>query len=193
MPHVSTEDRPDPIAGIMEVTQKAESDLRNKDRVLGRTLVIGKAYLVSAVLIVLLAGALALPHSAGVRGFDVLFFTEVAREQQTSLPSHLFVLLYSVGTILFGGTMILTQKWWAAGIAWSATCVAAVYGVLAIWLRQSGRGPNPDFENFGAPGIGLYISEILVFLLVGFLAAVLWARVPEQRELEESARHGDGE
>lgn len=191
MPHVSTDDRPDPIAGIMEVTRNAESELRRKDRVLGRTLVIGKAYLASAVLIVLLAGALSLPHSDGVRGLDVLFFTDVAREQQTSLPSHVFVLLYSVGTILFGAVMILSQKWWAAGIAWSASCVATVYGVLAIWLRQSGRGPDPDFQDFGAPGIGLYLSEILVVALALVLAGVLWARTPEQRELEESARHGD--
>lgn len=191
MSHVSTHDRPDPIAGIMEVTQSAESDLRRKDRVLGSTLVIGKAYLVSAVLIVLLAAALALPHSDGVRGLDVLFVTDVAREQQTSLPSHLFVILYSVGTILFGAVMILSQKWWAAGIAWGASCVAAVYGVLAIWLRQSGRGPNPDFQDFGAPGIGLYLSEILVLALAGVLAGVLVARTPEQQEFEESARHGD--
>lgn len=191
MSHVSTHDRPDPIAGIMEVTQSAESDLRRKDRVLGSTLVIGKAYLVSAVLIVLLAAALALPHSDGVRGLDVLFVTDVAREQQTSLPSHLFVILYSVGTILFGAVMILSQKWWAAGIAWGASCVAAVYGVLAIWLRQSGRGPNPDFQDFGAPGIGLYLSEILVLALAGVLAGVLVARTPEQQEFEESARYGD--
>ncbi|HMT50748.1 hypothetical protein [Dietzia sp. UBA5065] len=191
MPHVSIEDRPDPIAGIMDVTRNAESELRRRDRALGRTLVIGKAYLASAVLIVLLAAALALPHSAGVRGLDVLFFTEVAREQETSLPSHVFVLLYSVGTIVFGAMMILTQKWWAAGIAWGASCVAAVYGVLAIWLRQSGRGPNPDFPQFGAPGIGLYLSEILVLALVMTLAGVLFARVPEQFDVEESARHGD--
>lgn len=191
MPHVSTEDRPDPIEGIMEVTEAAESRIRHEDRVLGRTLVIGKAYLASAVLIVLLAGALALPHSAGVRGFDVLFFTEAAQAQQTSLPSHIFVLLYSVGTILFGGIMVITQKWWAAGIAWSASCVAAVYGVLAIWLRQSGRGPNPDFVGFGAPGIGMYLSEILVMALALTLAGVLWARLPEQRSLEEAAREGD--
>jgi hypothetical protein len=188
MPHVSTDDRPDPIAGIMEVARNADSELRRKDRVLGRTLVIGKAYLASAVLIVLLAGALALPHSEGVRGLDVLFFTDVAREQQTSLPSHVFVLLYSVGTIVFGAMMILTQKWWAAGIAWGASCISMVYGVLAIWLRQSGRGPNPDFQDFGAPGIGLYLSEILVVALVLTLAGVLFARIPEQYDLEDSAR-----
>ena len=143
------------------------------------------------VLIVLLAGALSLPHSAGVRGLDVLFFTDVASEQETSLPSHLFVLLYSVGTILFGGIMVITQRWWAAGIAWGASCVAVVYGVLAIWLRQSGRGPNPDFVGFGAPGIGMYLSEFLVFALALTLAGVLWARTPEQRTLEEAARAGD--
>lgn len=193
MPHVSTDDdRPDPIAGIMEVTRNAESELRSKDRILGRTLVIGRAYLASAVLIVLLAAALALPHSDGVRGLDVLFFTDAASQQYTSLPSHLFVLLYSVGTIVFGAVMILSQKWWAAGIAWSTACVAAVYGVLAIWLRQSGRGPNPDIQDFGGPGIGLYLSELLVLGLVATLAAVLWSRTPEQRRLEESARYGDG-
>ncbi|MEH6818528.1 MAG: hypothetical protein V7706_01125 [Dietzia psychralcaliphila] len=191
MPHVNTADRPDPIKGIMESSSTVDSEFRRRDRVLGHTLVIGKAYLASAFLIVLLAAALALPHSEGVRGLDVLFFTEVAREQQTSLPSHVFVLLYSVGTILFGGMMILTQKWWAAGIAWGASCVATVYGMLAIWLRQSGRGPNPDFQNFGAPGVGLYVSVILVLLLVMTLAGVLWARTPEQRELEDSVRHQD--
>lgn len=191
MPHVSTEDRPDPIAGIMEVTRNAESELRRQDRILGRTLVIGPAYLASTVLIVLLAVVLLLPHSSGVRGFDVLFFTDAAREQATSLPSHVFVLLYSVGTIFFGGMMILTQKWWAAGIAWSATCVAAVYGMLAIWLRQSGRGPDPDFQGFGGPGIGMYLSELLLFLLIGTLAGVLWSRTPEQRRLEEFTRSGE--
>lgn len=191
MPHVSTEDRPDPIAGIMEVTRNAESEMRRQDRILGRTLVIGPAYLASAVLIVLLAVLLLLPHSSGVRGFDVLFFTDMAQDQHTSLPSHVFVLLYSVGSIGFGAVMILTQKWWAAGVAWSATCVAAVYGILAIWLRQSGRGPDPDFQGFGGPGIGMYLSEIVLFLLIGTLAGVLWARTPEQRKLEESARRGD--
>lgn len=192
MSHVSNDDRPDPIVGIMEVTQKADSELRRKDRVLGRTIIVGRPYLASTVLIVVLAGLLLLPHSEGVRGFDVLFFTEAAADQRTSLPSHIFVLLYSVGTIGFGAVMILTQKWWAAGIAWSATCVSAVYGILAIWLRQSGRGPDPDFQGFGAPGLGMYLSEIVLFLLIGTLAGVLWTRTPEQRELEEEARHGDG-
>ncbi|MGX1767992.1 Rv2732c family membrane protein [Dietzia sp. NPDC055343] len=192
MPHVSNADRPDPIAGIMEVTRNAESEMRRKDRVLGRTLVIGRAYLASTVLIVILAAMLLLPHSDGVRGIDVLFFTDAAADQSTSLPSHIFVLLYSVGTIGFGALMILTQKWWAAGVAWSATCVSAVYGILAIWLRQSGRGPDPDFQGFGGPGIGMYLSEILLFLLIGTLAGVLWTRTPEQRQLEENARSGDG-
>ena len=39
----------------------------------------------------------------------------------------------------------------------------------------------------------IYIgTEIVLFLLIGTLAGVLWTRTPEQRELEEEARHGDG-
>lgn len=191
MSHVSTDDRPDPIQGIMDATTATESEMRDRDRRLGRTLVIGRPYLISAVLVFLLAGALALPHSDGVRGFDVLFFTDVAQEQQTSLPSHIFVLLYSVGTIVFGALMIMTQKWWAAGIAWGASCIAVVYGVLAIWLRQSGRGANPDFEDFGAPGIGMYVSQLLVFGLALSLAGVVFARTSEQKDLQEAARENE--
>src|SRR5699024_4510502 len=117
MHHVSTDDRPDPIEGIMEVTEAAESDIRDKDRALGRTLVIGRAYLVSAVLVVLLAASLAFPHSDGVRGFDVLFFTEVAQQQQTSLPSFVFVLLCSVGYSLFGGRRVSRGLWWWAAVS----------------------------------------------------------------------------
>lgn len=191
MSHVSTDDRPDPIQGIMDATTATESEMRDRDRRLGRTLVIGRPYLISAVLVFLLAGALALPHSDGVRGFDVLFLTDVAQEQQTSLPSHIFVLLYSVGTIVFGALMIMTQKWWAAGIAWGASCIAVVYGVLAIWLRQSGRGANPDFEDFGAPGIGMYVSQLLVFGLALSLAGVVFARTSEQKDLQEAARENE--
>lgn len=181
-------ERPDPIAGIVEETRRRESEVRERDKMLGRTLHIGPAYFGATVLIALLAVALLLPHSEGVRGLDVLFYTQAAQDQYTSLPSRLFVTLYSVGTIGFGALMILTQKWWAAGIAWALTCVAAWYGVLAIWLRQSGRGPDPDATDFGAPGIGLYVSELLVVALAVLLALVLWVRSDEQRELEQQAR-----
>jgi len=178
----------DPIEGILDVTRAAESEARDTDRLLGSTLVVGRAYLVSAVLIVLLAAALALPHSTGVLGFDVLFGTETANAQETSLPSRVFVTLYSVGTIVFGVAMILTQRWWAAGVAWCATCIAAVYGLLAIWLRQSGRGPDADFVGFGGPGIGIYVSELLVLVLAVTLGLVLWSRSPEQRVHEKRLR-----
>ena len=184
------DDRRDPIAGILDVTRAAESREREKDKLLGRKLVIGRAYFASAVLVVLLAAALALPHSRGVLGFDVLFNTAAAQQQQTTLPSHVFVFVYSAGTIVFTAVMILSQRWWAAGIAWCTACVASVYGVLAIWLRQSGRGPDPDFLDFGGPGIGIYVSEILVLALAVTLGLVLWSKTPEQRRLEQRTRGG---
>lgn len=184
------DDRPDPIEGILHVTGEAESRAREHDRLLGQQLVVGRAYLLSAVLLVALAAALALPHSQGVTGFDVLFGTDVARAQETSAPSRVFVTIYSAGTILFGAVMVLTQRWWAAGIAWCASCVATVYGVLAIWLRQSGRGPNPDFVGFGGPGAGIYLSEILCLALAIVLGVVLWSKTPEQRDLEARTRGG---
>lgn len=184
----SSSERPDPIAGILEVTNQAEDRQRTRDKKLGTQLYVGRSYLLAGALIVLLATTLIMPHSQGVLGIDVLLRTEVAAEQQTSLPSFIFVLLYTVGTVGFGGLMILTQKWWAAGVAWGATCIAGVYGMLAIWLRQSGRGADPNMVDFGPPAFGIYTAWICVLVLAIVLAVVLWTKTPEQRELEEERR-----
>lgn len=184
----SYSERPDPIEGILDVTSQAEERERARDKKLGTQLHIGRSYLVASALIVLLATTLIMPHSQGVLGIDVLLNTEVAQQQQTSLPSFIFVLFYTVGTVGFGSIMLLTQKWWAAGVAWGTTCIAAVYGMLAIWLRQSGRGANPDAVDFGPPSFGIYTAWLCVLALAVVLAVVLWTKTPQQRALEDEVR-----
>gem|GEM_PF-2989787 len=161
---------------------------RKNDALWASRVVVGRPLLVALVLVILLAAVQLLPHSAGVRGFDVLFYTDVAREQQVSLPARVFVTLICAGSVLFGVVTVFTQRWWAAGIAWCATCVAAVYGVLAIWLRQDGRGPNPDSTDFGAPQIGIYLSELLVLALAVTLSILLWVKSDQQKAAELEVR-----
>lgn len=182
------DDRPDPIDQIRDTVAEAKLASREADAFWAGRIVVNRAFLVSLILIVIIAVAQLLPHSEGVRGFDVLFWTEAAQQQETSVPSRVFVILASVGSILFGALTIMTQRWWAAGIAWGATCIAGVYGVLAIWLRQDGRGPDPDFENFGGPGIGLYLSVICVVMLAVSLGSLLWSKSPQQLEAERAVR-----
>lgn len=182
------DDRPDPIAQIRDTVEEAKLASHHVDSFWGTRIVIDKAFLISLVLIVVLALAQLLPHSDGVRGFDVLFWTDAARQQETSMPSRVFVTLAAVGTILFGIITIMTQRWWAAAIAWGTTCIASVYGVLAIWLRQDGRGPDPDFQNFGRPGIGLYLSVIFLVLLSFSLGSMLWTKSPQQLDAERAVR-----
>lgn len=182
------DDRKDPIQQVRTTLEEAKLESRETDAFWAGRVEVGRPFLVALVLIVLLAGVQLLPHSEGVSGLDVLFWTQAAQGQEMSLPSRVFVTLFSVGAIVFGAVTIFTQRWWAAGIAWCASCVSAVYGVLAIWLRQDGRGPNPDFQNFGGPGIGLYLSEILVIVLAVTFSILLWSKSDKQREAEELVR-----
>lgn len=180
--------RPDPIEQVELTVENAASATRRVDAFWASRVVVGPALLVALVLVVILGAVQLLPHSQGVRGFDVLFYTSVAQEQQVSLPSRIFVTLLSAGTVLFGAITVITQRWWAAGIAWCATCVAAIYGVLAIWLRQDGRGPNPDATDFGAPAIGIYLSEVLVIALAITFSVILWVKSDQQKEAEAEVR-----
>lgn len=181
-------ERPDPIRQVHNTVEEAKLASKQADAFWAGKIEVGKAYLVALVLVVFLALAQLLPHSVGVRGFDVLFWTEAAQAQQTSLPSRIFVTLLSAGTILFGVVMIMTQRWWAAGIAWGTTCIAAVYGLLAIWLRQDGRGPDPDFTDFGKPAIGIYVSWVLVLALAVTYGILLWSKSQGQRDAEQAVR-----
>lgn len=181
-------ERPDPIRQVHNTVEEAKLASKQADAFWAGKIEVGKAYLVALVLVVFLALAQLLPHSVGVRGFDVLFWTEAAQAQQTSLPSRIFVTLLSAGTILFGVVMIMTQRWWAAGIAWGTTCIAAVYGLLAIWLRQDGRGPDPDFTDFGKPAIGIYVSWVLVLALAVTYGILLWSKSQGQRDAELAVR-----
>lgn len=182
------DNRQDPIQQVRTTLEEAKLESREADAFWAGRVEVGRPFLVALVLIVLLAGLQLLPHSEGVSGLDVLFWTQAAQDQELSLPSRVFVTLFSVGVIVFGAVTIFTQRWWAAGIAWCTSCVSAVYGVLAIWLRQDGRGPNPDIQNFGGPGIGLYLSEILVVCLAVTFSILLWSKSEKQREAEELVR-----
>lgn len=178
----------DPIQQVRETLEEAKLESKKTDAFWAGRVEVGRPFLVALVLIVLLAGTQLLPHSEGVSGLDVLFWTEAAQEQEISLPSRVFVTLFSIGVIIFGALTIFTQRWWAAGIAWCTSCVSAVYGVLAIWLRQDGRGPNPDVQDFGAPGVGIYLSEVLVIALAITFSILLWSKSEKQLEAEELVR-----
>lgn len=182
------DDRLDPIQQVRSTLEEAKMESKKTDAFWAGRVEVGRSFLVALILIVLLAGAQLLPHSEGVSGLDVLFWTEAAQDQEISLPSRVFVTLFSVGVIVFGGLTIFTQRWWAAGVAWCASCVSAVYGILAIWLRQDGRGPNPDFQNFGAPGVGLYLSELFVIALAITFSILLWSKSEKQLEAEDLVR-----
>ncbi|MGV0834720.1 Rv2732c family membrane protein [Mycolicibacterium thermoresistibile] len=152
----------------------------------------GSRALVVAILVFVLLVTFILPHTGGARGWDVLLGGEAAGEAGVSLPSRLFgwfTLVFSVG---FSMIALLTRRWALAWVALAGSALASVFGMLAVWSRQTAPEPYPG------PGFGLIIAWIAVVLLTFHWTRAVWARTELQmaaeadRRRQAAARHQGG-
>ncbi len=144
----------------------------------------GVRAVVVAVLVVILLGSLALPHTGAARGYDVLIGNDVALAESIALPSRIFVWLALVFGVGFSMLALMTRRWVLAWIALCGTGVASVFGMLSIWTRQTLSVSQPG----GGVGIGLVIGWIAALLLTFHWIRVVWGRTALQLEAEEQRR-----
>ena len=146
----------------------------------------GARAVVVAVLVFLLLGSFALPHTGGARGWDALMYDPVAVNVAISLPSRLFTWLALVFGVGFSMLALLTRRWALAWVALFGSTLASVIGMLAVWSRQTAAG-HPG------PGVGLIIAWISVILLAFHWARVVWSRTAVGLAAEEARRRAAAE
>lgn len=142
----------------------------------------GARALVVAILVFVILVTFVLPHTGGVRGWDVLLGGEAAGAAGVSLPSRVFgwcTLVFSVG---FSMIALLTRRWALAWVALAGSAVASAFGMLAIWSRQTAA------EQYPGPGFGLVIAWIAVMVLTFHWARAVWARTDLQMAAEADRR-----
>lgn len=176
---------PDPISQIEAIVDSSQKERKALDKQLGSTIVMDKSFLLLAGAVLVVALCLVLEHSQGVRGLEALLYTDVAKAQQTTIASRIFLILSSVGVIGLGAATLITQKWVVACIAWAVSSISLVYGFLAMWLRQSARGANPDAEVFGGPAVGMYMAWFGVAVAVVALTTMVWKKSSAHQDLEK--------
>src|SRR6202044_3825428 len=101
------------------------------------------------ILIFVLMGSFILPHTGGVRGWDVLFGTHGAGAAAVALPSRVFTWLALVFGVGFSMLALMTRRWALAWVALAGSAVACAAGLLAVWSRQPVASGHPG------PGLGL--------------------------------------
>jgi hypothetical protein len=178
MQHVSNSDkRTDPIDQLRDDVDAVEKKMAGE-------IDPGVRAVVVAVLVVVLLASLALPHTGGAKGFDVLAGDDAALAEYIALPSRLFVWFALVFGVGFSTLALLTRRWVLAWIAVAGSAVATVFGMLAIWSRQTLPPDHPG----GGPGIGLVLGWITIAVLTFHWIRVVWSRTALLLEAEEQRR-----
>lgn len=139
-----------------------------------------------AVLVLVLAATLILPHCGSVAGYEVLTFSPRAVEERVAVTSRVFMWLVVVFGIGASMLALLTRRWAVALIALAGGFVATFAGLLAFWSRNT-----PGVDNIrppSGPGLGLYLAWAAMALLTVSWARIVWDRSVHLLSLEEERR-----
>lgn len=158
------------------------AEIEAAERRVAREIEPGARALVVAILVFVLVGSFALPHTGNVRGWDVLFGSHGANHAGVLLPSQVFIWLTLVFSVGFSILALLTRRWAVAWVALAGSMLASATGLLAVWSRQTVPPGQPG------PGIGLIVAWITVILLTFHWARVVWQRTIVQLAAEEERR-----
>ena len=158
------------------------TEIEAAERRVAREIDPGARAVVVAILVFVLLGSFILPHTGGVRGWDVLFGSHGAGAAAIALPSRVFAWLALVFGVGFSMLALLTRRWALAWIALAGSAMASAAGLLAVWSRQTAAAGHPG------PGVGLIVAWITVILLTFHWARVVWSRTIVQLAAEEQRR-----
>ncbi|GAB2999804.1 Rv2732c family membrane protein [Mycobacterium bourgelatii] len=163
------------------------SEIEAAERRVAREIDPGARALVVAILVFVLVGSFALPHTGDVRGWNLLFGSHEASAAAVGLPERVFAWLALVFGVGFSMLALLTRRWALAWVALSGTALASATGMLAVWSRQTVATGHPG------PAIGIFITWLTVIVLTFHWARVVWQRTIVQLAAEEQRRRAAAE
>lgn len=176
-----------PNGGANGEFEEFKDDIDAAEQRIAREIDPGGRAMVVAICVFVILLLFVLPHTGGVKGFDVLLGDQAALDAKILLPSRVFVWLILVFSVGFSMLALLTRRWGLAWIALAGSAVSCFLGMLAIWSRNTVVKPYPG------PGFGLYLAWIAVILLTFHWARVVWSRTAVQLAAEAQRRESTAE
>ncbi len=175
---------PDPNTPDGSTPDYSAPDYDTAERRIDAEIDPGFRAVVVAVLVLLLLLSFALPHTGGANGFDVLFGNDAAQDESIALPSRIFVLFVTVFAVVMSVLALVTRIWALAWVAVAGCAIASVYGMFAIWTRQT----LPEGAPGSGPGLGLVLGWLLVLALTFHWLKAVWSKTNAQLEAQERRR-----
>lgn len=160
------------------------ADAAVAERSLAGSIDPGPRALVIAVAVLVLAGSFALPLSPGANGWQVLASAPAAVADTITLPSRVFVIMAASFGIVLSILSLVTRIWPVALVTAAGCTVSIVFGLLAIWSRQT---IDPASGNPGI-GIGLPLAWLAVMVLAFNWATIASRRSAAMYEAEHARR-----
>ncbi|MGF7123359.1 hypothetical protein DEU38_104228 [Rhodococcus sp. AG1013] len=189
-----SENRPDRdgpgVPGVPDPMDEYQKDFEAAEKKVAGEIDPGMRAVVVAVCVLVLLLSFTLPHTGSVNGWDVLVGNQDAIDENIKLPSRIFVWMALVFGGVFSILALVTRRWVLAWIALAGTAVSAVFGMLAIWSRQT--LPATEASSSG-PGFGLVLGWITVIVLTFHWIKVVWSRTAVQLAAEEARRNAASE
>lgn len=170
------------MTGSPDDLEAYRADLEAAERRVAGEIDPGARAVVVAVLVFVLLVSFIVPHTGGVRGVDVLMSDGAALAAKVALPHRLFCWFALVFGVGFSMLALLTRRWVLAWIALAGSAVGSVFGMLAVWSRQT--------VAVGHPGVsfGLVLGWVTMLLLAFHWARVVWSRTAVQMAAEAQRR-----
>ena len=178
-----SKEKTDNSADQVDRLAKYRDDLGGAERKVARLVVLGRYMPLLAFGLLVPLITIFLPHAGDVRGFDVLFDTPVAQNNDTTKPEMIFSWLRLTAILLTIGT-IVSKSWMVAWVTWAFAGVAWWYNVFAVWMRQT----RPPTLTGDGPAIPLVFSLLGLTVLFIAMSAVVFQKNPLQRALAAARR-----
>ncbi|MBM4569035.1 hypothetical protein GS489_00565 [Rhodococcus hoagii] len=142
-----------------------------------------RAVVVAAAILVLVL-SLALPHTGAANGWKVLAGAEEATAEAIALPSRIFAILVATFGVVVSMLALVTRRWAIAWAALAGCALSSVFGMLAVWSRQT-LAPGTDVAGVGP---GLIVGWLSVIFLTFHWLRVVWSRTITQLDAEHERR-----
>ena len=164
--------------------ESKRANINVEERLASRTVVINRQLPFFLLGMLGTLFAIFLPHSGSVYGFDVLFYSDRAQEMVTTWPERIYVWLALVGGIFLPIGVIVSRSTLVAWVTWVVSGVGWVFGIFAIWMRQS----RPPTEPGSGPSFGLIVGFAAIIVVFATISTVVFRRSVLQRVLAEIRR-----
>ncbi|GAA4393040.1 Rv2732c family membrane protein [Tsukamurella soli] len=170
-------------------TQADLDDLRREvddtERRLAAQIEPGPRLIAVAACIIVVGGALFLPHTGKVTGLQILTGHGPGSMLSIVITSKVFVWMSLLFGVIASGAAVLTRRWVVALLAAAGSAVGSVFGLLSVWSRQT---PGLHGEPPSGAGVGLILGWIALIVLTVLWVRLVWVRTAFQKAVEAERR-----